>query len=152
MAKERKRQVITIQQAQATTFQLPEDTQVIAGRKYILMIPDTQQVSTQAVQPSQVPAPPPPTVIVKVQRQRSSSVSSQPTPFLVVDDQQPGSSRQLIFTLSPIKTFNHWSPPDKLMTVNTTLLDYQVFLGVFHPYCITSTSTHHNQFHPLNFN
>ena len=75
-------------------------------KTYILMIPDTQQVSTQAVQGSQVAAPQPPTVIVTVQPQRSSSVASQPASFLVVDDQQSGPSRQLMFALSPTKTFN----------------------------------------------
>ena len=50
MAEERKRQVTTTQQV--TRFQLPEATQATAGREYILTIPDTQQVSTPAVQPT----------------------------------------------------------------------------------------------------
>ena len=46
------------------------------------------------------------TVIAKVlQPQRSSSVSSQPASFIIVDDQQPGPSRQVMFVLSPTKIF-----------------------------------------------
>ena len=229
-AKERKRQVTTIQQTQVTTFQLPEATQATTGFENILTISDTQQVSTQVVQPSQVAAPQPPTVIAKVQPQRSSSVSSQSASYVVVDDQQSKPSRQLMFALSPTKTFIfiylgfntalfiwvlttlsthcighimtrslfieetstyswsrfctlncrstasnyqlsqtpisevgdesvttlplwcHPSPQDNLRTVSTTLLDYQAFSGVFHPYCSTNRLIHHNHFHPLNFN
>ena len=40
----------------------------------------------------------PVTVIAKVQQPpRPSSVSTQPTSYVVVDDQQPGTSRQMIF-------------------------------------------------------
>ena len=69
-AEECKRQVTTTQQAQVITFQLREVTQASAGRKYILTIPDTQPISTQAVQPSQVATPQPLTVIWKVQPQK----------------------------------------------------------------------------------
>ena len=55
---------------------------------------------------TKITAPQPPTVIVKVQQQRSASVSLQPTSFIVVDDQQPEPSRQLMFALSPTKSFN----------------------------------------------
>ena len=65
-SEECKRQVIRTQQAQVTTFLLSEATQATAGWEHILTIPDTQQVSTQAGEPSQVAAPQPPTVIVKV--------------------------------------------------------------------------------------
>ena len=69
--------------------------------------PDTQQVSTQAVQTSQVAVPQPPIVTVNLQLQRSQqSSSSQPASFLLVDDQQLGPSRQLTFALSPTNTFN----------------------------------------------
>ena len=104
IAEECKSQVTTTQQI--TTFQHLEATQATAGHEYILMIPDTQQVSTPAVQPTQKGAPQPPTVFVKVQPQRSASASSQPASFIVVDDQQPGPSRQLMFALSPTKTLN----------------------------------------------
>ena len=77
----------------------------MAGCEYILMIPDSQQVSTPAVQPTQIAAPQLPTVIAKVQPQRSLSLS-QPASFVVVDNQQSGPSRQLMFALSPEKTFN----------------------------------------------
>ena len=58
------------------------------------------------MQTSQTAAPQPPTVIAKVQPHRSSSASLQPASFLVVDDQQSGLSRQLMFALSPTKTLN----------------------------------------------
>ena len=78
-AEQRKRQVTT--SPQVTTFQLPEATQATAGREYILTIPDTQQVSTPAVQPTQMAEPQQPTVIAKVlvqPPQMSASASSQP--------------------------------------------------------------------------
>ena len=102
-AEECKRHVTTTQQV--TKFQLPEATQPTAGGGYILTIPDIQQVSTTAVQPTQTTAPQQPTVITKVQ-QPQRSASSKPASFIVVDDQQPGPSRQLMFALSPTKTFN----------------------------------------------
>ena len=49
-AKERKRQVTKSQEV--TTYQLPEASQVTAGREYILTIPDTQPVSIPVVQPT----------------------------------------------------------------------------------------------------
>ena len=104
-AEEYKRQVITTKQV--TTFQLPEATQATSGREYILTIPDTQPVSVPVVQPSQIATTQPATVIAKVQQpSRYSSASAQPASFLAVDDQQPGTSRQLLFTLSPSKTVN----------------------------------------------
>ena len=51
-AEERKRQFTRSQQV--TTFQLPEATQVPAGREYILTIPETQGVSISVVQPTQI--------------------------------------------------------------------------------------------------
>ena len=91
---------------QVTTFQLPEATQVTAGHEYIT-IPDTHPVSAPVVQPTQIAAPQPATVIAKVQQpQRSASASPQPASDLVVDDQQPGTCRHLMFALSPTKTIN----------------------------------------------
>ena len=104
--KEFRRQVTTTLQAQVKTFQLPESTEVTTRPEYILLIRDTQQVSTPAMQPSPIAAPKPQTVIANVQPQRSSLASSQPATFLVVDDQQPGPSRQVMFALSPTKNFN----------------------------------------------
>ena len=63
-ARERKRQVTTSQQI--TTFQFPEATQATAGREYILTIPDTQPVSVQVVQPTQIATTQLATVIAKV--------------------------------------------------------------------------------------
>ena len=83
---------------QVTTFQLPEATQATAGREYILTIPETQAVSIPVVQPTQIATIHPATVIAKVQQpSRPSSASAQPTSCVVVDDQQPGTSRQMIF-------------------------------------------------------
>ena len=84
------RQVTTNQQA--TTFQLPEATQVAAGHEYILTISDSQPVSIPVLQPQQIASTQPATVIAKVwQPSRPSSVQS--TSYVVVDDQQPGTSR-----------------------------------------------------------
>ena len=95
-AEECKRQATTSQQV--TTFQLSEATQATAGREYILTIPETQAVSITVVQPSQIATTQPATVIAKVQQpSRPSSASAQPTSYVVVYDQQPGTSRQIIF-------------------------------------------------------
>ena len=95
MAKERKRQVT---KSQEVTFQLPEASQATAGREYILTIPETQPVSIPVVQPTQTATGEPVTVIAKVQQpSRPSSASAQPTSYVVVDDQQPGTSRQILF-------------------------------------------------------
>ena len=96
-AKERKRQVTTSQRV--TTFQLPEATQATAGCEYILTIPETQAVSIPVMQPTQTATTQPATVIAKVQHpSRPSSASTHPTSYVVVDDQQPGTStRQMIF-------------------------------------------------------
>ena len=95
-AEERKRQVTKSQEV--TIFQLPEASQATAGREYILTIPETQPVSIPVVQPTQTATRDPVTVIAKVQQpSRPSSASAQPTSYVVVDDQQPGTSRQMIF-------------------------------------------------------
>ena len=70
-------------------------------------MPDAQPVSIPVVQPSQIATTQPATVIAKVQQPPwPASASAQPASFLVVDDQQPGTSRQLMFTLSPAKPAN----------------------------------------------
>ena len=95
-AEERKRQVTKSQEV--TTFQLPEASQAISGCEYILTIPETQPVSIPVVQPTQTATGEPVTVIVKVQQpSRPSSASAQPTSYVVVDNQQPETSRQMIF-------------------------------------------------------
>ena len=95
-AVECKRQVTTSQEV--TTYQLPEASQATAGREYILTIPETQPVSIPVVQPTQTATGEPVTVIAKVQQpSRPSSASAQPTSYVVVDVQQPGTSRQMIF-------------------------------------------------------
>ena len=143
-AKERKRQVTTSQQV--TTFQLPEATQATAGHEYILTIPETQAVSIPVVQPTQIATTHPATVIAKVQQpSRPSSASSQTTSYVVVDDQQPGTSRQIIFNTPSVAV------SQQERKVNTTL-DYPVSLELFQLYYSTSRSTHLSHFHPLNFN
>ena len=95
-AKECKRQVTTSQEV--ITYQLPEASQSTAGWKYVLTIPETQPVSIPVVQPQQTTTGQPVTVIAKVQQPSGpSSSSAQPTAYVVVDDQQPGTSRQMIF-------------------------------------------------------
>ena len=83
---------------EVTTYQLPEASQATAGHEYILTIPETQPVSIPVVQPTQTATGEPVTVIAKVQQPpRPSSASAQPTSYIVVDDQQPGTPRQMIF-------------------------------------------------------
>ena len=95
-AEEHHRQVTKSQEV--TTFQLPEASQATAGGEHILTIPETQPVSIPVVQPTQTATGEPVTVIAKVQQPpRPSSASAQPTSYVVVDDQQPGTSRQMIF-------------------------------------------------------
>ena len=79
--------------------------------------------------------------------------TSQPASFIVVDDQQPGHSRQLAFALSPAKSFN---PP--LVTSNQVeesqhnTYGFSSLSGILHPYCSTSRSTHLNHFPHHKFN
>ena len=95
-AKERKSQVTKSQEV--TTFQLSEASQATAGREYILTIPETQPVSPFQLCSLHTATGEPVTVIAKVQQpSRPSSASAQPTSYIVVDDQQPGTSRQMIF-------------------------------------------------------
>ena len=95
-AEEHKRQVTKSQEV--TTYQLPEASQATEGHEYILTIPETQPVSIPVVQPTQTATGELVTVIAKVQQPpRPSSVSAQPTSYVVVDDQQPGTSRQMLF-------------------------------------------------------
>ena len=121
-AEERKRQVTTSQQA--TTFQLPQVTQA----KAILTIPETQTVSIPVVQPTQTSTGEPIVVIAKVQqppRPSSSSPSTQPTTsYVVVDDQQPGPFKQIIY--NPLQLHLH-----NKRRLSTTLQDYPVSLLLF---------------------
>ena len=98
------------------------------------------------MQPTQTATGEPVTVIAKVQQpSRPSSASAQPTFYVAVDDQQPGTSRQMIF-----------NPPSVALSQQEesqhNTLDYPVSLELF-PVCFSiSRSTHHSHFHPLNFN
>ena len=105
-AEERKRQVTTSQQV--TTFQLPETTQATAGCEYMITILETQAVSIPVVQPTQIATTQPATVIAKVQQpSRPSSASAQPISYVVVDDQQLGNSRQMIFNPPSVAASQH---------------------------------------------
>ena len=151
-AEERKRQVTTSQQA--TIFQVPEATQATAGQEYILTIPDTQPVSIPFVQLYQIATTLPATMIAKVQQPSWPALSSaQPASFLVVDDQQPVTSRQLMFTLREQSQLTRLLlDQDNMKTVNTTLLDYPASSVQSQVFSSISRSTHHNHFHPINFN
>ena len=95
-AEERKRQITTSKEV--TTYQLPEASQSTAGWEYVLTILETQPISIPVVQPQQTTTGQPVTVIAKVQQPSGpSSESAQPTSYIVVDDQQPGTSRYMIF-------------------------------------------------------
>ena len=103
---ERKRQITTSQEV--TTFQLPEATQATAGREYILTIPETQAVAISVVQPTQTATGEPVTVIAKVQQpSKPSSASAQSTSYVIVDDQQPRTSRQMIFNRPSVAASQH---------------------------------------------
>ena len=142
-AKEHKRQVTKSQAV--TTFQLPEASQATAGCEYILTILETQPVSIPVVQPMQTATGEPVTVIAKVQQPpRPSSASAQLTSYIVVDDQQPGTSRQMIFNPPSVAP-----SPQEESQHNTSGLSSLELL----PVCFSiSRWTHHSHFHPLNFN
>ena len=92
-AKERKRQVT--KSKEVTTYQLPEALQSTAGWEYILTIPEIQPVSIPVVLPQHTTTGQPVTVIAKVQQPSGPpSSSAQPTSYVVVDDQQPGTQLQ----------------------------------------------------------
>ena len=97
------------------------------------------------MQPQQTTTRQPVTVIVKVQQTSGpSSLSVQPTSY-VVNDQQPGTSRQMIFNPPSVA-------PSQQEESQTTLLDYPVSSQLF-PVCFSINRwTHHSHFHPLNFN
>ena len=95
-AEECKRHVTKSQEV--TTYQLPEVSQATAVHEFILTILEIEAVSIPVMQPTQTATTQPVTVIAKVQQpSRPSSASAQPTSYIIVDDQQPGISRQMIF-------------------------------------------------------
>ena len=84
----------------ATSTYVPQTFQqqpAPAGREYILTTPETQMPASKAIQTAQ-------------QNQMAPRGQQQPrgqlTFFVVVDDQQAGCSRPLIFTLTPMKPLN----------------------------------------------
>ena len=64
------------------------------------------------------------------------------TSYVVVDDQQPETSRQLIYNPLQLQLHNR-------RRVNTTLQDYPVSLQPFQGFYSISRSTHHSHFHTL---
>ena len=87
--------------------------------------------------------PQPVTVFAKVQQcSRPLAASAQPTSYVVVDDQQPGTFRQMIFNPPSVAP----SQQDSI-----TLLDYPVSLVLFQVCFSISKWTHPIHFHPLNF-
>ena len=90
-AEERKRQVTKSQEV--TTYQLPEASQSTVGREYVLTILET--IPFQLCSLNRLPQD---SLITKIQQPSGPpSSSAQPTSYVVVDDQQPGTSRQMIF-------------------------------------------------------
>ena len=160
-AEDCKRQVTKSQEV--TTFQLPEASQATAGREYILAIPETQPVSIPVVQPTQTATGEPVTVIAKVQQpSRTSSVSAQPTSYVVVDDQQHGTSKQMIFNPpsvapSPLEESQHnTSGLSSLFGAIPSVLQYQQ-MDTPQPFSPSQlqpapspvpSSTHHEQSRP----
>ena len=140
-AEECKRQVTKSQEV--TTYQLPEASQATAGREYIFTIPETQPVSILVVQPTQTASGEPVTGIAKVQQPpRPSSASAQPTSYVVVYDQQPGTSRQMLFKPPSV------APSQQEESQHHTSGLSNLFAAI----PSISRWTHHSHFHPLNFN
>ena len=160
-AEEHKRQVIKSQEV--TTYQLPEASQATAGREYILTIPETQPVSIPVVHPTQTATGAPVTVIAKVQQPpRPSSASAQPTSYIVVDDQQPGTSRQMLFNPPSVapsqqeESQHNTSGLSSLFAAIPSVLQYQQMVTPqpFSPSQLqpapspVPSSTHHEQSRP----
>ena len=80
----------------ATTDLSAADTAATA-REYIFIIPETQMPASQAIQPVQQS--------LMVSRGQQQPRGPQ-TSYLVIDEQKPGTSRQLYVTISPTKAFN----------------------------------------------
>ena len=132
-------------QVKRSPHELPEVSQSTAGRGYVLTILETQPVSIPVVQPQQTTTGQPGSVIAKVhQPSGPSSSSAQPTSYVVVDDQQPGTSRQMISTHLQLHLHNR-------RRVSTTLLDYPVSSQLFPVCSCINRWTHHSHFHPPNF-
>ena len=157
-AEERKRQVTKSQEV--TTYQLPEASQATAGREYILTIPETQRVSIAVAQPTQTATGEPVTVIAKVQQPpRPSSASAQPTSYVVVVDQQPGTSRQMFFNPPSVapsqqeESQHNTSGLSSLFAAIPSVLTYQQMYTPqpFSPSQLqpAPSSTHHEQSKPL---
>ena len=160
-AEERKRQVTTSQEV--TPYQFPEASHSTAGREYILTTPETKPVSISIVQPQQTTTGQPVTVIAKIQQpSRPSSASAQPTSYIVVYDQQPGTSRQMIFNPPSVapsqqeESHHNTSGLSSLLGAILSVLQYQQ-MGTPQPFSLSQFqpapspvpfSTHHEQSRP----
>ena len=114
------------------------------------------------MQPTQIYTTQPASVIAKVQQpSRPSSVSAQPTSYIVVDDQQPGTSRQLIFNPPSVapsqheETQHNTSGLSGLFGAIPSVLQYQqITPQPFSPSqlqpapSLVPSSTHHEQSRP----
>ena len=120
-AEECKRQVTKSQEV--TAYQLPEALQSTAGQEYVLTILETHSVSIP--QPQQTTTGQPVTVIAKVQQPSESlSSSAQPTSYVVVDDQQRGTSRQMMFNPPSVATSQQEESPSLFVAI-PSVLTYQ---------------------------
>ena len=159
-AEERKKQVTKSQEV--TTYQLPEASQATTGREYILTIPESQPVSIPVVQPTQTATAKPVMVIAKVQQPpRPSSASAQPTSYIVVNDQPPGTSRQMLFnppSVAPSQQeesqHNTSGLPSLFAAIPSVLTYQQMDTPPFSPSQLqpapspVQSSTHHEQSRP----
>ena len=69
-----------------------------------------------------------------------------------MDDQQPGTSTQMIFNPPSVAASQQEESFRPIANYSIKLLDYSVSLELFQVYYNTSRSTQNSHFHPLNFN
>ena len=111
------------------------------SRTWIL---DSQPVSIAVVQPTQTATGEPVAVIAKVQQPpRPSSASAQPTSYVVVDDQQPGTSRHAFQPTFSCTFTTGGKSAQHFWIIQSLLQRFPVCLRI-------SRWTHHSHFHPLN--
>ena len=120
------RQVTTSQEV--TIYQLPEASQSTAGPEYILTIPETQAVSSPVVQPQNYHR----TACYsdcEITATIGASISTA-QPYVVLDDQQPWTSRQMIFNPPSVapsqqESQHNTSGLSSLFTAALSVLTYQ---------------------------
>ena len=102
------------------TFQLKQSA--ISATEYILVIPETHMPATQVIQPAQRSQ-----VVLRGQQKPKGPQTS----CVVVNDQQPGTSRQLLFTISPSKVFNPLSVASVTDEESEHLRTVKHFRGIY---------------------